>query len=234
MNVEQVRVLESLVSLDKNTHELKRLATLLLNAFRDWPDDSIEDIRDFKNIVEEYFAGQITIERIKNVEFDGQNAWHLETGKYLVELLERAERFLNITDFETVVNRIIKFYSEEFEKVDFVAKVKLFRTEDGEVKSFVPKGYKPFLKFQGNEKLVIGELHFEGKDSLYAGDEASCRIKLADLSGFDKYLSSGLKFEIRNANSVIGIGEVRTVVHTGIKKANWTDSFANNSMFMVL
>jgi hypothetical protein len=234
MKVEKVKVLESLVSLDKNTHELKRLATLLLNAFRDWPDDTLDDIRDFKNNVAEYFDGQITIERIKNVQFDGQNAWHLETGKYLVELLDRAERFLNIADFDTVVNRIINFYSQEFEKVDFEAHIKLFRTEDGGVKSFVLTGYKPFLKFHGNDRLIQAEIHFEGKDALYAGDEANCRIKLSDITGFENYLFSGLKFEVRNANSIIGVGEVSTVVHIGVKKANWTDSFANNSIFMVL
>jgi hypothetical protein len=226
--------LEKLVSLDKEAHELKRLAQFLLNAIGDWPDNSIVYVKDFLVACEEYFGSPLSPEKIQTVAFDGQNAWHLEAGKSLISMMLQAGKSLKINDASLVIEKISKYYCSELSSLDFQATVRMFSSSEGGIKTFIPNGYKPFIKFEGHDKITSAQFTLNDVDVLFAGQQAEIKIKLSDSSAFEKYLFSGLEFEIRNANAAIGSGEIRSVLNVDLEKDNWTKSFSKSNIFMVL
>lgn len=234
MNHLKSKTLEALLSIDNNKHELKRLAALLLEAMQDWPTSGIETVVEFTEDLQSYFGGPLTIDRIQSVQFDGQNAWHLEAGRKMVEFMLRAQSTLKIDNFDLALNRVLNFYSSEFEKVDFVAQVQIYGFESGLTNSYERNGYKPNLRFENSNKLIAAEINFEGSEFLYPGQTASVYVKLNPEQMLAHSLHTNKVFEIRNAGTVIGRGEVKFVVNSDLQEKSWTDSFAESSIFMVL
>lgn len=232
--IQKMSVLESLVELDQNSHELKHLATLLTSAANDWPSTNVYDIEVFIRAFKEYFGSPISVEQIESIEFNGLNAWQLESGKLIVQLLKRAQVHFKTSDLDLIVSKIQKYYTQEFEKVDFVAEIKMFRTEHGGIQSFVPSGYKPHLYFKEFTSSTSGELTFDHQELLYAGEVVKAKVKLNNPNTYLKLLDKGQTFEISNARSVIGIGEIQQVVNADLKKENWMESFAKNSIFEMI
>lgn len=234
MSIQKISVLESLVGLDQNNHELKAMAINLITAMNDWPDDRKMSIDDFVQDFKAYFGNPLSVSSIETIQFDGQNAWQLESGKQIAALLKRAQKFIKTEDLDLAISRILKFYGQEYEKVDFVAELKMLPTIQGGVKSFVPNGYKPQLRFNGHNISVMCELTFENKEVLYAGEKTKVKVKLAESRAYGRILTSGMPFEISNVSSVVGIGEIQQVVNVDLKKENWMESFAKNSIFAMI
>ncbi len=232
--IQKISVLENLIELDQNSHELKHMATLLTTAANDWPSTTVLDIDAFIAAFKNYFGDPISVEQIESIEFNGLNAWQLESGKLIVQLLNRALNHFKIDDLDLIVSKIQKFYSLEFEKVDFIAEIQMFRTENGGIQSFVPNGYKPNLNFKGFMNSTLGELTFINQELLYAGEIVKAKVKLRNPNGYLKLLDKGQTFELSNARSVIGIGEIQQVVNVDIKKENWMEHFAKNSIFEMI
>lgn len=228
------RTLERLLVIDKNEHELKRLAHILIEAIQDWPNPNLVTIGDFVEDMKSYFGDTLDVEKIKHVQFDGQNAWQLETGFKIVEFLIRSKETFNSINFDDILNKVLHYYQTEFEKVDFVASVQLFGFENGGAKSSILNGFKPNLRFEGNNVLACSEFKFDDRDIIYAGQSATINVKLQSNFGYEKTLTQGVCFDIRNLGTVIGKGIVQHVVNVDLEKESWTHSFANSGIFMLI
>ena len=84
--IETYSTLWNLVDIDQTDHKLKDIATLFLNAMNDWPTQDQSKIADFVNELKEYFGSPLTVEKIDERKFNGQNAWHVEAGSSIAEL----------------------------------------------------------------------------------------------------------------------------------------------------
>ena len=228
------RTLERLLVIDKNEHELKRLANILIGAIQDWPNPKLQTIGDYVEDMKSYFGDALDVEKIKHVQFDGQNAWQLEAGYKIVEFLIRSKESFNSIQFDDVLNKVLHYYQTEFEKVDFVARVQLFGFESGGIKTSVTNGFKFNLRFEGNSILASSAFTFDDRDIMYAGQSATIHVKLKSNIGHERTLTQGVCFDIRNEGTMIGKGLIQHVVNVDLEKESWTHSFANSGVFMVI
>jgi hypothetical protein len=107
--------LERLVDLDTRDHKIKDIAILLLAAMNDWKPCK-ENISEFTNDLKQYFGTPLTINSISNRKFDGQNAWKMEAGGSIINLIEISTKFLNESEFDKIIENVLNHYNQEFIK----------------------------------------------------------------------------------------------------------------------
>ena len=103
--------LYDLVEIDSKDHKQKEIATLFLNAINDWPTYKQKEIADFVKELKDYFGTPLTIEKISAKKFDRQNAWQIEAGSSIADLIDISTRFCNQSDFDKIVESFLNFYS---------------------------------------------------------------------------------------------------------------------------
>lgn len=102
-----------LVEIDTKDHKLKEISTLFLNAMKDWPTFQQKEIADFVKELKDYFGTPITIEKISEKVFDGKNAWQMEAGSSIAELIDISIRFYSQPDFDKIVESILNYYGSK-------------------------------------------------------------------------------------------------------------------------
>ncbi len=100
-----------LVETDAKDHKQKEIATLFLNAMNDWPTYDQKEIADFIKELKDYFGNPLTIEKISAKKFEGQNAWQIEAGSSIADLIDISTKFCNQSDFDKIVEKILNHYS---------------------------------------------------------------------------------------------------------------------------
>lgn len=110
--------LYDLVGIDTKDHKLKDIATLFLNAMNDWPTFNQKEIADFIKELKDYFGTPLTTEKISGKMFDGQNAWQIEAGSSIVDLIDTSKRFCNQSDFDKIVECFLNYYSSLTKQLD--------------------------------------------------------------------------------------------------------------------
>ena len=103
--------LYDLVENDTKNHKQKDIATLFLNAMNDWPTLNQKVIADFIKELKDYFGSPLTIEKITASEFDRQNAWQIEAGSSIADLIDISTRFCNQSDFDKIVDSFLNYYN---------------------------------------------------------------------------------------------------------------------------
>lgn len=106
------------VEVDQIDHEIKELAILFLTAMNNWPTQNQDKIGDFVTELKTYFGFPLTIQKIEEKTFNGQNAWQLEAGSSIKELIRMSEKFFNTSNFDQIVRIILDFYTEFIKKTD--------------------------------------------------------------------------------------------------------------------
>ena len=209
----------NLVDIDINDHKQKDIATLFLNAMNDWDTFNQSKIADFINELKNYFGTTLTIENITKKKFDGHNAWKLETGSSITNLIDISSKFCNQSNFDKIVETCLEFYNQEFKKVDFIAELTYFKTEQSGRKTPVISGYRPQVKFDFSEKQTSGQQTFIDKKIVYPGDTVLAKIKVLSPDFFADKLEEGMKFEFREGATIIGIGELKNIVNDRLEKS---------------
>ncbi|MGB3453048.1 MAG: hypothetical protein WBA59_04395 [Moheibacter sp.] len=102
--------LYDLVAIDKKDHKLKDISTLFLNAMNDWPTYDQKEITEFVKELKDYFGTPLTIEKITARKFDGQNAWQIEAGSSIADLIDISTRFCNQSDFDKIIDSFLNYY----------------------------------------------------------------------------------------------------------------------------
>jgi hypothetical protein len=102
-----------LIDIDRKDHKLKDIATLFLNAMNDWPTNNQTNITDFIREFKEYFGSPLTIEKIDAKKFNGQNAWQIEAGSSISELIDISTRFYDQSDFDKIMDNVFNHYNGE-------------------------------------------------------------------------------------------------------------------------
>jgi hypothetical protein len=110
-NITTYSTLYDLVAIDTKDHKQKDIAILFLKSMNDWPTYNQREIADFIKELKDYFGTPLTIEKISTKEFDGQNAWQIEAGSSIADLIDISTRFCNQSDFDKIVDSIFNYYS---------------------------------------------------------------------------------------------------------------------------
>jgi hypothetical protein len=110
--IETYTTLLELVDLDTKDHKLKEMATLLLHAMNDWPTFNQYKIPDFIQELKDYYGSPLTVEQIAAKKFNGQNAWQLEAGNSIAELIEVSTSLYDESDLDTIVKNILEHYEQ--------------------------------------------------------------------------------------------------------------------------
>jgi hypothetical protein len=210
----------NLVDIDTKDHKLKDIATLFLNAMNDWPTYNQTDIKDFIDELKAYFGSPLTIEKIDKKKFEGQNAWQVEAGSSIAELIDTSARFCNQSDFDKIIDSILNYYNDEFNKVDFIAELQYLTTEQGGRKTPAHSGYRPQVKFDFAEMQTSGQQTFIDKETVYPGDKVDAKIKILSADYFTDCLTEGMNFEFREGATLIGTGQIKYIVNDKLEKAS--------------
>lgn len=218
--IETYSTLWSLVDIDQTDHKLKDIATLFLNAMNDWPTQDQHKIVDFVKELEEYFGSSLTIENLNVREFNEKNAWNLEARSSIAELIDTSTRFCNESNFDNILKNILNFYAQEFNKTDFIAKLKYRTTEQGGRQTPAISGYRPQVKFDFSEMQTSGQQTFIDKETVFPGATVDAKIKILSPDYFAGCLTEGMEFEFREGARVIGTGEIKYIVNDKLEKAN--------------
>ena len=110
--------LYDLVENDTKDHKIKEITILFLNAMNDWPTFNQKEIPDFMKELKGYFGAPLTIEKIEKKEFNGQNAWQLEAGSSIKELITVSKKNCNQSDFDKIVDNILHYYCSLTKQLD--------------------------------------------------------------------------------------------------------------------
>jgi hypothetical protein len=218
--IETYSTLWNLVEIDQDDHKLKDLAALFLKAMNDWLSEDQSEISDFVNDLKSYFGSPLTIEKIEARKFDGQNAWQVETGSSIAELIDTSTRYCNEKNFENIVKNILYFYEQEFSRTDFIAKLTYKTIEQGGRQTPAKSGYRPQVKFDFTEMQTSGQQTFIDKETVFPGDTINAKIKILSPHYFAGRLTEGMNFEFREGATVIGTGEIKYIVNDKLKKAS--------------
>jgi hypothetical protein len=210
----------NLVDIDTKDHKLKDIATLFLNAVNSWPTYNQTDIQDFIKELKAYFGFPLTIEKIDKKKFDGQNAWQVEAGSSIAELIYTSTRFCNESDFEKIIDNVLNYYNEEFNKVDFIAELQYLTTEQGGRKKPANSGYRPQVKFDFAEIQTSGQQTFIDKETVCPGEKVDAKIKILSPDYFENCLTEGMNFEFRKGATLIGTGQIKYIVNDKLEKAS--------------
>ncbi len=209
-----------MVDIDTKDHKLKDIATLFLNAMNDWPTFNQKEIADFIKELKEYFGSPLTIEKIETPKFNGQNAWQIEAGSSIAELIDTSTRFCNQSDFDKIIDSFLNYYNTEFNKVDFIAELQYLTSEQGGRKTPAISGYRPQVKFDFTEMQTSGQQTFIDKETVYPGDKVDAKIKILSPDYFANSLTEGMNFEFREGARVIGTGQIKYIVNDKLEKTS--------------
>lgn len=124
-----------LVDIDTKDHKQKDIATLFLNAMNDWPTYNQKEISDFVKELKDYFGNPLTIEKISAKKFDGQNAWQIEAGSSIAELIDISTKFCNQSDFDKIVENFLNHYSA-------------FKQSDNGQEKIIDRDFCEFLEYK--------------------------------------------------------------------------------------
>jgi hypothetical protein len=100
-----------LIDIDSKGNKQKEIATLFLNAMDDWPNYNQNEIAVFIKEIKDYFGTPLTTEKISAKNFDGQNAWQIEAGNSIAQIIDISTKFFDQPDFDKIVESFINYYS---------------------------------------------------------------------------------------------------------------------------
>ena len=208
----------NLVNLDTGDHKQKDIAQLFLTAMLDWKRTEPTNISEFINDLKAYFGTPLSKDKINSKKFDGQNAWDIEAGSSISELIDLSTGLYNEPDFDKIIGNILNLYEQEFSKVDFIAELKYLTTEQGGRKTPAYSGYRPQVKFDFTEMQTSGQQTFIDKEIVYPGETVNAKIKIVSPDYFAGNLKEGMKFEFREGATIIGKGQIKNIINSKLDK----------------
>lgn len=216
--IETYETLWSLVDLDTENHKVKDIATLFLNAMNDWPTMNQTLITDFIGELKNYFGEPLTIEKLDSDKFNGLNAWQLEAGSSIADLIDISTQFCNESEFDKIIDNILNYYNKEFNKVDFIAELQYLTAEQGGRKTPAKSGYRPQVKFDFDDMQTSGQQTFINKEWVNPGENVKAKIKILSPDHFAHTLTEGMEFEFREGATIIGTGKIEYIVNEKLEK----------------
>lgn len=102
--------LEECICNDEKEHKVKEMAISLLEAMNDWPTADQSLIMEFVQEFKDYFGVPVTIEKIEARRFNGLNAWQIEAGHSIVEMIRISEETFGESTFDAIVEKILSHY----------------------------------------------------------------------------------------------------------------------------
>lgn len=219
-NVKTYAILTNLVDMDEKDHKLKDIATLFLQAINDWRAYNITHIQDFIKEFKAYYGSPLTIEKIQQKKFNGQNAWQVEAGSSIAELIEISTISFNQSDFDKIIESVLNFYNDIFNKVDFIAELEYLTTEQGGRKTPACSGYRPQTKFGFDAMQTSGQQTFIEREIVFPGETVNAKIKIIAVEHFAHKLEEGMTFQFLEGPTLVGTGKIKLIINDKLKKAS--------------
>ena len=210
----------NLVDSDDKEHELKKLATIFLTSMNDWPTENQQLIKDFIYEVNTYFGTPLTVDKINHKKFDGQNAWQIESGASIIELINKSTKVINQSNFDKIIENILNYYNAEFNKVDFIAELTYFTQHQGGRATPVHTGYRPHIKFNFSENMTSGQQTFINKEIVYPGEKVDAKIKILTPEFYKHSLTEGQQFDFREGARIIGTGIIKYIINDNLENTS--------------
>ena len=104
------------------------------------------------------------------------------------------------------------------EHPDFIARVRLLTTEEGGRKGFAVSGYRPAFKLPDQTEMTSAEQKFRGTDQVQPGQEVISEIRIIWIEAFEKKLSVGTDFELREGPRIVAKGQIIEVTNERLRK----------------
>ncbi|TJZ61530.1 hypothetical protein FAZ15_10100 [Sphingobacterium olei] len=217
--LENIRQLACLVEIDQNTHKLKEIATLFVNAMNNWPRLNQSRIFEFIAEFEEYFGKPVTREKIlgKSINYPDDSVWKHESGSAIIDMLRLSETYYQSSSFESIVQAIINYYQEQLEMIDFIADLQYRTAKGGGRTAPVFSKYRPQIKFEFDEMQTSGEQTFINKSIVYPGESSEAIVRIIALEYFKNRLEEGMCFEFREGTKVIGTGRITQILNEKLR-----------------
>lgn len=112
------------------------------------------------------------------------------------------------------------FHNHKFEtdkgEADFIAELE-YKSEGGRTIPAV-SGYRPQIKFGFDEMQTSGQQNFIDRKLVFPGDKVTAEVNILSIDYFANKLEKGMKFEFREGAKIIGIGEIKEILNTKLKK----------------
>jgi len=216
--IETYSTLWNLVNIDKTDHKLKNIAVLFLRAMNFWQIQDQYKIEDFVKELKEYFGSPLTIAKIDTKKLIRHNSWQVEAGSLIAELIDTSTMFCNESNFDNILKNTLDFYEQEFNRVDFIAKLKYRTTEQGGRLTPAKSSYRPQVKFAFTKMQTSGQQTFIDKEKVFPGETVNAKIKLLSPDYFAGCLTEGMEFEFLEGPKIIGTGEIKYIVNDKLEK----------------
>ena len=104
-------------------------------------------------------------------------------------------------------------------RIDFIAKLKYFETENGGRETPAISGYRPQLKFSFSNMQTSGQQIFIDKETVYPGDEVHAKITMLSPRFYLGRLNDGTNFEFGEGLGIIGTGEITEIINEELREA---------------
>ena len=213
-----IGTLQDLIDIDKKDHKLKVIADLFVSAMTDWPTYNQTDISEFVSELKAYFGTPLTKDKISNkpINTSNQDVWRHEAGSSIIEMFKLADEFYSEQSFENILQDLFTYYENELLKVDFVADLKYFTTEEGGRATPTCSGYRPQVKFDFAEMQTSGQQTFVDKETVYPGDTVKAAIRIIGVDYFANCLTENMTFDLREASKIIGTGIITSILNDNL------------------
>lgn len=214
--IETYTTLWNLVDIDSKNHKIKDLAILFLEAMNDWSTTDKTLIAEFMKELKEVFGTPLTIEKINNKQFDltnEENTWQ----NSIVEMISMAAQFYNEDNFDKILQNILAYYEEDFNKTDFIAQLTYKSTENGGRTTPAHSGYRPTIKFPFDKMQTSGSQTFIDAEKAFPGETVYAKIRIIAFEYFAGRLAEGMCFDFREGDKIIGTGEIKRIVNSKLK-----------------
>jgi len=103
-------------------------------------------------------------------------------------------------------------------KPDFIARVQYLTSEQGGRTGYAATGYRPAFKIPEKKEMTSAEQKFIGTDRVEPGEEVLTEIRILWIEAFQEQLEAGTKFELREGDRIVAIGEIQEVRNEKLKK----------------
>lgn len=218
-----MRTLMHLVNLDNTEHPTKALALLFVSALNDWPTNEHQDIKEAITQFKDFFGHPFVLEKHNLLvpkwtpQALKDSTWRLETGAALHKMIVLAQKHLNTTNFDLIVNNLLAFYEKEFRLNDLIATFKYHKTPSHTNSMPLLSGFTAEISFPFSKSTSKAQVTLLNKENILPGCVAPAKIKLWRPNAFNGSLNKGMKFELTENGNAIGNGKILQVINSKLE-----------------
>jgi hypothetical protein len=215
-----LRTFENIVDFENENPRIKQLAELFLTAMNDWPSYNQTEISEFTTELRKFIGSPITLNKIEAKSKTNilNNAWKIVSASSIAEMIKNSELFINESDFDKIISKILDYYNSKFSEIDFLAELHYLTTENGGRQTPAKSGYRPQVKFDFSKMTTSGQQIFINKEYVFPGDIVEAKIKILTPELFQNMLYENLDFKLTEGAKIVATGKIKKIINENLQK----------------